>query len=118
MNASIAIYVGVGLAACALVLVGWVLGRKSNVRPRGDSNLLDAIIERQSPGSRRRAAASVPQGGRTTGQLALLEGHLRNAIFDPGAQERLVRDAMCSTGGDRAAAIRKVLSDLEREDRL
>jgi hypothetical protein len=47
----------------------------------------------------------------------MLERHLSTAIFDPGARERLVADALRHTGGNRAAAIRKVLSDLENENR-
>jgi hypothetical protein len=110
LNSSVVIYLGAGLAACALVLVGWVLGRRSSVRPH-------AVIQKQSAGSGRQSFGSVPHAGRATDQVARLEGHLRNAIFDPGARERLVKDAMRGTGGNRAAAIRKVLSDLEREDK-
>jgi len=47
----------------------------------------------------------------------VLEGHLRNAILDARARERVVNDAMWTTGGDRAAAIRKVLGDLNEEDK-
>jgi hypothetical protein len=57
----------------------------------------------------RQLAASGPQ-------LSALEGHLRNAILDASARERLVKDAMTS-GVGRAAAIRKVLRDLEEEDK-
>jgi hypothetical protein len=78
---------------------------------------LDAIIQQQPAGSGRQSFGSVPQAGRASGQIARLEGHLRAAIFDPGARERLVRDAMRSTGGDRAAAIGKVLGDLEQENK-
>lgn len=46
----------------------------------------------------------------------MLERHLSTAIFDRGARERLVADALRHTGGNRAAAIRKVLSDLENEN--
>jgi hypothetical protein len=49
-------------------------------------------------------------------QLAALEGHLRNAILDPGARERLVNHAMRTSTGDRATAIRKVLADLHGEN--
>jgi hypothetical protein len=47
----------------------------------------------------------------------MLERHLRNAIFDENARERLVNDAMRTDGGKRAAAIRKVLRDLGDEDK-
>jgi DNA-binding TFAR19-related protein (PDSD5 family) len=45
-------------------------------------------------------------------QFAALEGQLRRAILSPDARERLVQNALRTTNGDRAAAIRKVLSDL------
>jgi hypothetical protein len=41
---------------------------------------------------------------------------LRTAIFDPAARERLIRDAMRTTGGDRVAAIRQVLRDLHADN--
>ena len=56
-------------------------------------------------------------GRREGSQLSALEGHLRNAILDPNARERLVKDAMRIAGGSRAAAIRKVLRDLGDEDK-
>jgi hypothetical protein len=46
-----------------------------------------------------------------------LEQHLRAAIPDRAARERLVHDAMRRTGGDRARAIRIVLDDLARDRR-
>ena len=45
----------------------------------------------------------------------MLERHLRNAILDQNARERLVNDAMRTNSGTRAAAIRKVLRDLGDE---
>jgi hypothetical protein len=42
---------------------------------------------------------------------------LRNAILNANARERLVKDAMRATGGDRSAAIRKVLRDLHEADK-
>ena len=48
--------------------------------------------------------------------LFRLETQLRNAILSPHARERLVNDAMRRNGGDRRAAIRKVLSDLEQDN--
>ena len=62
-------------------------------------------------------AGTVPKAGKPSRQLALLEGHLRIAILDPGARERMVAQAMRSVGSDRAAAIRKVLADLEAENK-
>ena len=114
MDTSIAIYLGIGLAACALVLLAFVLGRKSG-RSRTNKALLETIIggKPQAPQGARR----VPKAGKPSGQLALLEGRLRTAILDTGARERMVTQAMRSTGGDRAAAIRKVLADLEAEDK-
>ena len=77
-----------------------------------DKNLLDAIVARQSPGSwrQRRPEKAGPQH-------AMLEGHLRNAILDRSARERLVAFAMNKTGGDRAEAIRLVLRDLENDNK-
>jgi hypothetical protein len=49
-------------------------------------------------------------------ELSALEAQLRNAIFDAHARERLVKDALRHTGGDRTAAIRRVLSDLHAEN--
>jgi hypothetical protein len=114
VDTSIAIYLSIGLAACGMVLLGFTLRRKFG-RSRTDKALLETII-----GGKPRApqgAGSVPKAGKPSGQLALLEGHLRTAIFDPGARERMVAQAMRSAGGDRAAAIRKVLADLEGEDK-
>ena len=77
-----------------------------------DKNLLDAIVERQSPGSWRQRR---PEKGGP--QHAMLEGHLRNAILDRSARERLVEFAMNKTGGDRAEAICLVLRDLENDNK-
>ena len=49
-------------------------------------------------------------------EIARLEAHLSQAIFSADARRRLVDHAMRTTGGDRAAAIRKVLRDLERDN--
>ena len=91
MHGVVAVYVGGGLAACALVLVGWILGRMSGARRRTGRKRLNAVIQRESAGSRRRSSGSVPQAGLARGQLALLEGHLRTAIFDPGARKPNIR---------------------------
>src|SRR4051812_7545806 len=48
--------------------------------------------------------------------VAMLEAHLRNAILDPGARNRLINEATKGTRGDRAAAIQKVLNDLHAEN--
>ena len=56
-------------------------------------------------------------GRREGSQLSALEGHLRSAVLDLNARERLVKDAMRDAGGNRAAAIRKVLRDLAEEDK-
>jgi hypothetical protein len=82
-----AICVGIGLAAFVFALVGRaILRRKFNAR--SDAN---------------------------EGQLWLLEFQLRSAILDATPRERLLKEAMRSTRGGRAAAIRKVLRDLEDE---
>ena len=71
-----------------------------------DSDLLDAIIKRQSPGSGRQRPTlrDVRQSAASGPQLSVLEGHLRNAILYANARERLVKDAM-ATGVGRATAI-------------
>lgn len=126
-----AIYIGIALAACAFALVGLVIHRRKlqthSDADGSDANetLLDSIIERQSPkpGPRRATKPAsphrVPVPRRSGGgeQLSVLEGHLRNAIFDASARDRLVSDAMRATGGDRTAAIRRVLHDLHNEDK-
>jgi hypothetical protein len=122
LNPSLEIYTAIDLAGCGLVLVGWFFGRRSGLRQTSGKNLQRAAVERSSPWSgspsaRRPLAGSVPQVGRAAGQLDMLERHLRTAIFDPGARERLVADALRRAGGNRAVAIRQVLSDLESEDR-
>jgi hypothetical protein len=114
------VYVGVGiwLAAYVLVLVVWSLLRRRSRTQSPNENLLDAIIEQQSPGSG--PSRNLPDARRAAGgglQLSALEGHLRNAILDPNTRERLVKDAMRDAGGNRAAAIRKVLRDLADEDK-
>lgn len=109
------IYVSIGLTAGVIALVGGLL-RRRKFRPLSvtNENLLNAIIERQSPGSKPPRVCRPAEGAP---QVSVLEGHLRNAILDARARERLVNDAMSTTGGDRAAAIRKVLGDLNEEDK-
>jgi hypothetical protein len=104
-----------GLAAAgSLVFAGWLLfWRRRAIPTPADALLLDAIIERQSPKSSRHSKAPLAPAG---AGLAALEGHLRTAILDPTARERLISAAQAS-GRDRAAAIRKVLSDLQQEDK-
>ena len=120
-----------GLIACALVVAAVFLGRlllrrkapSDRKAPPDNAGLLDAIIARQSPPStlgqrqQRRPAPTQQRRPAQNSQLATLEGHLRHAILDPGARERLVNDGMRTTAGDRAAAIRKVLADLHGEDK-
>jgi hypothetical protein len=122
-----ATYATFGLAACALALIGVVAYRRnSGARQNPNETLLNAIIERQSPGpghqrsGRPASTQRVRPGPRPTGgdkRLAMLEGHLRNAILDANARERLVIDAMRVTHGNRTAAIDKVLRDLHGEDK-
>ena len=92
----------------------WAGDRRGEART--GKKLLAAILEKESP-SRRVPRSSVPSQSRPTGRLASLEGHLRTAILDPNARERLVADTLRRTCGDRAAAVRKVLSDLAAEDK-
>jgi hypothetical protein len=112
MDTSTATYLGVALAASGLALLAFALIRKSR---RSNKALLETIIggKPQTP----QDARSARKIGKPSGQAALLEGHLRTAILDPGARERMVAQAMRSTGGDRVAAIRKVLADIEAEDK-
>jgi hypothetical protein len=113
-----AVYVGVGiwLAAYVLVLVVWSLLRRRSRTQSPNENLLDAIIEQQSPGSGPSSGAYRMSAGRREEGCSSqqLEGHLR-AILDPNAKERLVKDAMRIADGGRAAAIRQVLRDLDDE---
>jgi hypothetical protein len=121
------LFLGLGLAACALALIGRPLSwRKARAWVDPNASLLDAIIARQSPPSERRRATTralerrEPDACKSMAggpELSVLEGHLRNAVLNAPARERLVADAMWTTGGNRAAAIRKVLRDLHDEDK-
>jgi hypothetical protein len=94
LDTTTAICVGIGLAAWVFALVGWSILRRRSRAQSPNENLLDAIIERQSPGSG--PSRSVPDACRPAGsgpQLSALEGHLRNAVFDVKARERLVQNA-------------------------
>jgi hypothetical protein len=104
-----------GLAFGATLLLGSVLFWR---KTRTNAALLDAIINGQLLGKTRRprATTSPNQIGVSASQLSRLEGHLRSAILDSGARERLVQHAMLKTGGDRAKAIRQVLDDLMAEN--
>lgn len=107
-------YIVVFLAVFGLLSVGPFFRRRFGVRKmpgKGPSPPLGSALPKQ-PGT-----GQVPHVVRPVGQLAALERHLNTAILDPGARERLVSDALRHTGRDRAAAIRKVLTDLETEDR-
>ena len=127
LQATTAIYVRILLAVCAVALVvSALVRRRAGARSSANKDLLNAIIERQSAGSRLNhpgtfgssgLATAPPRAAQPGSQLAALEGHLRTAILDAGARERLVRDAMRVVGGNRAAAIRKVLHDLHDEDK-
>jgi hypothetical protein len=121
------LYRGIALTVVVVALVGgalrWWLSR---LRTRRNAVLLDSILAQQPARSARDRPAmrnpigSVPATNRSSPNcpsLATLEGHLRNAIISGDARERLVKHAMRTTGGDRAAAIRKVLNDLHAEDR-
>lgn len=96
MDISTALYVSIGLIVCAFVLIAVALFRRPT--GSGPSRCVEWHVAHASAGR-------------------ALEGHLRSAILDPGARERLVDAAMQSSGGDRAAAIREVLYDLERDNR-
>ena len=101
-----AVYVGVGiwLAAYVLVLVVWSLLRRRSRTQSPNENLLDAIIEQRSPGSRP-----------PPGTYRMSAGRREEGCLDPNPKERLVKDAMRIADGGRAAAIRKVLRDLGDE---
>jgi hypothetical protein len=122
---TIAIYIGITLGVvCALAIAGRTLFW-FRAQSRSDTPLLDLMIDQQSRHSARgrsketaslRNISSFRQQRKAAPQLAMLERHLRNAILDENARERLVNDAMRTNSGTRAAAIRKVLSDLGDED--
>lgn len=120
MSLAMTIYTTVGLTAGTLGLVGgMLLQHRIQGRARVKESLLHAAIERPSRGLRRqRPSGSVPEVQRATGgaPLAMLEGHLRQAVLSADARERLIGDALRRTGGDRAAATRKVLNDLNTEN--
>ena len=114
-------YAGVGLATCVLGFVGSILlQRRSRARAKANEAQINAFLARQPPGlAHQRLPGSVPnvRRSRRDGRaLSALEAQLGNAIFDANARERLIRDALRHTGGDRAAAIRKVLNDLHAEN--
>jgi hypothetical protein len=117
MHLTTTIYEGAGLVVSAIAVLGGILLR---ARSGANKNLLDAIVAAQSPGSgHQRQSGRVPDVRPSKGggpQLSALEGHLRSAILNPQARERLIKDAMRTTGSDRTAAIRKVLSDLHAEN--
>lgn len=127
MNNEIVIISGLAATALAFLLANRARSRpRPRTPPTADAALLDEIIQRQSgttDGSSAPPAASRPRapapGAHATADpaLAALEGHLRNAILDAAARERLVCEAMRSVGDHRAAAIRKVLRDLHDEDK-
>jgi hypothetical protein len=99
MNRVTAIYAGIGLAAFALALVGWAfLKRRSQARLLPPRSNVAKSSRRVSP------------------EEAQLEAQLRNAIFRAESREALIKDAMRSTSGNRAAAIRKVLNDLHADN--
>ncbi len=96
--------------------------RKSRNRLDTNSALLDSMIQQHAgkPAPKPTPAQRSPVANRPVGSTKAtraLERHLRTAILDPAARERLVQHAIQSTGGDRSAAIRKVLNDLLAEDR-
>ena len=117
MQLTTTIYAGAGLVVSAIAVFGGILLR---VRSGANKNLLNAIVAGQSSGSgHQRQSGSAPDVRPAKGsgpQLSALEGHLRSAILNPQARERLIKDAMRTTGTDRSAAIRKVLSDLHAEN--
>jgi hypothetical protein len=116
-------YVVTAAVICILVSVIGLLvyGKIRSTEPDVRRNLLDEILERQCAASRcahsshNSTSSSTSAGGDS--QLAALEGHPRMAILDPSARERLISEAMRATGKGRRDAIRKVLYDLENEDR-
>jgi len=71
------------------------------------------------PGRRHGAASKNPPrvGSHLHEPIYCQARRLRTAILSPDARERLVKDAMRAIGGDRAAAVRKVLQDLYDEDK-
>jgi hypothetical protein len=120
-------YLGIALTVGVIALAGRQLRRWfSRAQSPTNAALLITIVSQQptrpahARPTQRSPFGSVPAtnrpapGGPTP---SALEGHLRHAIISADARERLVKHAMHTTGGDRAAAIRKVLDDLHAEDR-
>jgi hypothetical protein len=115
------IYVAIGLAGCLIGLVGgYLLRRKSAAQAIDGEALLKSFLDRRPPGPTLQSPSKAIPRARPSaaGEPALskLEGLLRTAILSPEARERLVTDAMRHYGGDRAAAIRRVLNDLHAEN--
>ena len=78
------------------------------------ANLATALQRRVSSTLRRQCFG---MGGKVfTNGTKKLPG-FRNAVLDPVTRERLVQDAMSTTGCDRAAAVRRVLDDLHADNR-
>lgn len=124
MNTTIAIGGGIaiGLATTAVILIGLLLLRRRATIgiPMRVASPIPASQQAAPPRPRAQipATRSVPTVKRAaSASNSALERHLRTAILSPDARERLLRDAMRKTGGDRNAAIRKVLDDLHAEDR-
>ena len=120
---TITVYVGIALGVCALAIAGHTLFlRIFRAGSRSDTPLLDSMIgqqqSRRSGRGRSKATTSPSRQRRETApQLAMLERRLRNAILSESARERLVNHAMRTSAGNRAAAIREVLRDLEDENK-
>jgi hypothetical protein len=115
------IYAGIGVAASALFrIIPILLQRWSEARAKAKEAKLFAFLAQHSPESaRHRSRGTVPDTRRSTTDaqaLPALEGQLRNAIFNADTRERLIKDALRHANGNRAAAIRKVLSDLHAEN--
>ena len=130
VDTTVAVYLSVGLSACALAIaVGTFFWQRSRTQTAANERLLRAIMAGQpkapvappAPRAARPASRpSVPEVRLRTAadaELPQLEARLCTAILSADARERLVRDAMRSTRGDRAAAIRQVLRELSDEHR-
>ena len=103
----------VAAALGALVLVGRYFFRRPSRPPTAPGK------PPPKPAATVKPPASTPWGRAATPnrpELAALEAQLRLAILSASAREGLIADAMKKTGNDRAAAIRKVLEDLPREN--
>ena len=106
VDTQMAAQLALALGTLAVVVLSWWRARRRTPPPR------------PSPGAPNPWTVTPPpqQPATASPELSRLESLLRRTIPDPGARERLVTDAMQKTGGNREAAIRRVLDDVQRDN--